>query len=550
MHPCISESFISDVMMGKMSLMKKSALMMAVILSMSMFVSLSAGASGSEEIHIHPEESAQLSPRIYGNLVVWEDYRNDPTGGYSGEGTGNPDIYLYNISSRREMPICTQVSGDGMKDSAQQNPDIWKNLIVWEDWRNGNADIYIYDLSDANQPANGTRLTFNPANQVEPRIWGHYVVWIDYRNGLDGDVYAYDLSVDSNGDGIPNWKERSYGAGDAQMAIKPLCVNIYEQKDVAISGNIVVWKDYRNDTGNGDRNIFGYNLKTGKEFQITSEKHNQFQPAIYGDKVVWADTRNGNSAVYGKNLTTGSEFRVSPSNNSQRFPAIWKDRVVWVERINGKDVLKMARIGMHAGTVVSGSWDQHSPAISGMGVVWTDDRETKNINGREYPIWNVYFLRDESANEDRAPVISDINVSFNGKEPKVSESINITVTAHVYDPEGDNFTVTLTEPDGTQIRMYDDGAHSDGKAGDGVFGAEFTYTPKKGGEHDMVIHAEDEYGVSSEQMVGFTVRGENPFIILWGAVAVVIVFLLLILFAYVIRKKSASIEEAEKTEKK
>ncbi len=61
-----------------------------------------------------------------------------------------------------------------------------------------------------------------------------------------------------------------------------------------IEGNIVVWQDNRNN--NWD--IFGYNLTTQKEFQITDESHDQTNPAISGNVVVWQDNRNGNSEIY------------------------------------------------------------------------------------------------------------------------------------------------------------------------------------------------------------------------------------------------------------
>ena len=60
----------------------------------------------------------------------------------------DPDQSLINIplsgqasaSSYTDKPICTE-------DGDQQNPAIYWDRIVWEDNRNGNWDIYMYDLT-------------------------------------------------------------------------------------------------------------------------------------------------------------------------------------------------------------------------------------------------------------------------------------------------------------------------------------------------------------------------------------------------------------------
>ena len=63
------------------------------------------------------------------------------------------------------------------------NPAIYGNTIVWQDSRNGNSDIYIYDLSTKKQIH-----TTNPSNQTDPAIYGNKVVWADDRNG-GSDIY-------------------------------------------------------------------------------------------------------------------------------------------------------------------------------------------------------------------------------------------------------------------------------------------------------------------------------------------------------------------------
>lgn len=56
--------------------------------------------------------------------------------------------------------------------------------MVWEDWRNGNADIYGYSLSTREE----FRITKDQNDQVNPEIYGVIVVWEDNRNG-NWDIY-------------------------------------------------------------------------------------------------------------------------------------------------------------------------------------------------------------------------------------------------------------------------------------------------------------------------------------------------------------------------
>ncbi len=502
--------------------MKYVALFITIVLISGIFASM-AGAE-VREVHLSPSESAQMHPRIWGSTVVWEDYRNDPTGLYTGAGKGNPDIYAYNLTLRKEIPVCTA-------PGAQQNPDIWKNLVVWEDYRNGNADIYIYNLSDPHQNPNGTRLTYDSSAQVNPRIWGNWVVWIDYRNGLDGDVYAFDLSS-------VNWKDPSFGESEAKKAIIPICRNIYEQRDVAIWKDIVVWKDYRNDTGNGDRNIFGYNLETHKEFQITTEKHNQFQPAICNNTVVWVDMRDGVSTIYGKKLGTSEEFIINPDGKPQTYPSIYGNTVTWLENRDGVRQVMYANIGGSASSV-EGNHSMNTPDISSAGIVWADGREMRDINGREVPVWNVYFLRPLSGN--RAPIISNIDVILPDDGVEKGKPANITVRAHIYDPDGDNFTATVSCCNESAI-MYDDGKHGDCQAGDGIYGAILNITPS-GHRLDITISAVDEYGAvsTSSKSVSMT-SAEQAMMTLMGIGAVFLVIVVIFFGIYMVRTRGSARE--------
>ncbi|HWQ50027.1 MAG TPA: PKD domain-containing protein [Methanosarcina sp.] len=103
---------------------------------------------------------------------MWADDRN-----------GNWDIYMYDLSTKKERRITTNPSDSYC-------PAIYGNRIVWMDLRNGNSDIYMYDLSTSTE----TQVTTNKLGQGWPDIYGDRIVWDDYRNG-NSDIYMGAIST-------------------------------------------------------------------------------------------------------------------------------------------------------------------------------------------------------------------------------------------------------------------------------------------------------------------------------------------------------------------
>ena len=259
----------------------------------------------SAETPICVNSKRQMAPAIYGDKIVWTDFRN-----------GNLDVYMYDFSLGVEM----QVTSDA---NDQSWPAIYGDKIVYIDNRNGNDDIYMYQLSTGIE----TPICVNPAIQLSPAIYGDIIVWLDYRNGFYTDVYMYDLSTDSE---TPiclhsDHYQPSFSGGKY--------VSIYEDK--------IVWHDWR--SGNAD--VYMYDLSTGVETQITTNTSDQGFPDIYEDKIVWEDNRNSPSPldpdtetkdIYMYDLSTGVESAVSMDPESlERLPAIYGDKIVWCK---GSDI--------------------------------------------------------------------------------------------------------------------------------------------------------------------------------------------------------------------
>lgn len=121
----------------------------------------------------------QIRPVIWGDIVVYEQHTAE----------GDIDLYARDISRADSEPFLI-AGGAGL----QQSPDISNHLVVWQDSRNGNFDIYGYNLITQKE----FRITTNTANQTNPAVSGNLVVWEDarvtptniYYRWLDGDNVA------------------------------------------------------------------------------------------------------------------------------------------------------------------------------------------------------------------------------------------------------------------------------------------------------------------------------------------------------------------------
>jgi len=245
------------------------AALILLLALVSSATALATGQSTSPTItEIQITKNFSDCPAIYDNKIVWQDKRN-----------GNWNIYMYDLSTKKETQITTNKFD-------QINPDIYGNKVVWQDERKGNWDIYMYDLSTKKE----TQITSSKSMQVDPEIYGNKIVWVDNEDGLN--IHMYDLSTS---------KETQITHSGKVWEGTP------------IYGNKIVWQDKRN--GFGD--IYMYDLSTNQETQITTSK-SASSPAIYDNKIVWADWKNsGYNEIYmatiGSSLPV-ADFSASPTS--------------------------------------------------------------------------------------------------------------------------------------------------------------------------------------------------------------------------------------------
>ncbi len=281
----------------------------------------------SNESYLNAE---QVLSAISGDKIIWRDNRN-----------GNYDIYMYDLATETERQITNDFED-------QRDPAISGDKIVWTDRRNGNYDIYMYDLATETE----RQITTDSISQYDPAISGDKIVWRDRRNG-NNDIYMYDLATETE---------------------RQITTDSRNQSNPAISGDKIIWRDSRN----GNMDIYMYDLATETERQITTDSRNQSDPAISGDKIVWTDTRNGKSDIYMYDLATETERQITADLISQYYPAISGDKIVWTDNRNQNNDIYMYDLTTETERQVNSNErkiaQQYSPAISGDKIVWSDNR--------------------------------------------------------------------------------------------------------------------------------------------------------------------------------
>lgn len=281
--------------------------------------------------------SDQTLPSAGDTGIVWQDFRG-----------GDADVYLHDPATGQERRLTTDPSD-------QLLPSISGNVVVWQDDRNGNWDIYAHDAASGVE----TRITSDPADQTFPSIDGGRIVWADSRNG-NSDIYLFDLSTG---------EERRITTDPA------------DQTDPVISGDRIVWVDDRN----GNPDVYLHDLTIGEERAICTDPAVQYAAAIDGDHVVWVDTSGGISRIRILDIVTGQETAVPAGEGGQFFPSISGDLVAYEDDRSGASQIYLTSLATGQDrAITSGGFRHYYPSVSASGVAWQDDRDGT---------WDIYLER-------------------------------------------------------------------------------------------------------------------------------------------------------------
>ncbi len=241
-------------------------------------------------------------------VIVWRDERNN-----------NNDIYAQFISKAGQLTGANFIIHEA-NSSDQMNPTISEMsdgsfVVAWEDWRNGNIDIFARKISAAGQPFGPSfkvNSDFTNTDQTDPKLafdknGGGMIVWRDCR--LAKTVYE---GADIYGQRLNN----TGGLKGENILINPKDGGDVDQcnPDIIIADNgtmMIVWRDDRN----GNLDIFGQLFDPdgqliGNNILINDDKTVRVQrnpsACINGRgefMVVWADLRNENFDIYAQCYT-------------------------------------------------------------------------------------------------------------------------------------------------------------------------------------------------------------------------------------------------------
>ncbi|MBI5404218.1 MAG: exo-alpha-sialidase [Ignavibacteriae bacterium] len=320
-----------------------------------------------------------------GNFIhtVWYDYRDNMSyaeiyykRSTDGGVTWGADIRLTNNPAWSGNPGIA-VSGSTVS-------------VVWQDSRDGNAEIYCKRSTDGG--ANwgpDTRLTNNSANSWQPCIAASGSnVCIVWQDGREGNMEIY---CKYSADGGASW-------GSDIRLTNNTAVSSYPS--VAVSGSYIhiAWFDERD----GNREIY-YKLSAdggknwGSDTRMTNNIEASHYPSIAASGsnvyIVWTDQRDGNREIFCKisadnGTNWGADFSLKKSLSSHYASVAFSGsnvHVVWVEGVYGNDEIFYNHSGDGGATweeatrltdSKGNSW-YPSVAVSGstVHVIWLDERD-------------------------------------------------------------------------------------------------------------------------------------------------------------------------------
>ncbi|MGG1659302.1 hypothetical protein [Brevibacillus sp. NRS-1366] len=316
------------------------------------------------ETKIGNKSSTKKSPKVDGKYVVWLDSRdggsdvymydiskNEETRVTDGSGSAEDveiagknivwsnkskkgtDIFLYNISSGEEEQVTT--SGKAT------HPTVSDSYVAWEDSREGNADIYYYDIDAQEETA---AVTLRGA-QVRPTIYNDEILYENQASDYS-QIYVYSIDTGRN-------KQLTEGSGDKQ--------------DVHNYKTTYVYVD------DGDLRSADSNKSSSRQIASSIFKGNG--PRVYGNYVMYA--KKDSDKKLHLNLYDIDERETIPLGDVAGEPSQpdGSDRyVVYISRAKRVDSVVLYDTKVNTSKVISkAKADPSRPLVSNHYVVWYDD---------------------------------------------------------------------------------------------------------------------------------------------------------------------------------
>ncbi len=266
------------------------------------------------------------------------------------------------------------------------SPTVSSGVLTWAE-----PDVYPGAWHSAvSEIASGDRFFAGPLIGYQDRA-GNDGLRVAYV--ADG-LYLYDLAVDSDGDGIPNWKERPLPDPDPART-KIGAGGLASYSSLALSGRWVAWNDYSGPTSV----IYVYDRALSQAFPFLTTTLSS-GPSLSGDEIVWSDVSSGNSDVYAYDLAFDSDsdglpnWREDPRPDpdpalrnlsadpaTQRDPTIGGNLVLWTdERYGGTDIMFYDLADSALTELTHDGYPQWAIHVANGVAAWTDGRSSSTYD--------------------------------------------------------------------------------------------------------------------------------------------------------------------------
>jgi len=171
-------------------------------------------------------------------------------------------------------------------------------LILFESDRDGNPQLYVFNLDDAGL----NRMTENDSADSQP-VWSPDGSQIAFTSDRDGNNEIY--VMDSNGENLANITQNP--ADDSQPAWSS-------------DGDFIVFTSNRD----GNLDIFIMGSDGSDPINLTNNSGNDFAPAWQneGDQIVFTTDRDGNNEIYTMDDDGGNPTNLTQNPANDSFPAV------------------------------------------------------------------------------------------------------------------------------------------------------------------------------------------------------------------------------------